>query len=259
MTDLAVLAQAACTAARAAGELLRSRPRDVHHKGTIDLVTEIDLASEACIREVLERLVPGVPVQGEEGGGRTDGSRWVVDPLDGTTNFVHGYPAYTVSIAYCEGPLPLAGAIYDPLTDRLTTAYVGGGTTVNDRRVSVSPTPRLIDALAVTGFPYGVRMDAAFYLTFVERVLRNAQGLRRSGSAAFDLATLACGQCDIFWEYGLKPWDTAAGAVLVREAGGVVSRVDGGAWAPGDETVLATNGHLHEAVVTLFRTGEGVG
>lgn len=258
MTDLAELASAAAAAAREAGALLRNRPRDVHHKGIIDLVTEIDLASEACIRTVLERLAPGIPVQGEEGGGVTTGARWVVDPLDGTTNFVHGYPAYTVSIAFCDGPTPRVGAIYDPLTDRLTAGYTGGGTTVNGERVSVSPTRSLIEALAITGFPYAVRTNTAFYLGFVERVLRSTQGLRRSGSAAFDFTTLACGQGDIFWEFGLKPWDTAAGAVLVQEAGGLVTRLDGSAWAPGDETVLATNGHIHDAIVGLFHAGDEV-
>ena len=257
--DLAALAAAATTAAREAGALLRSRPRDVHHKGIIDLVTEIDLASEACIRGVLERLAPGIPVQGEEGGGATTGARWVVDPLDGTTNFVHGYPAYTVSIAFCVGPTPSVGVIYDPLTDRLTAAFTGGGTRMNGERVTVSPTRALIDTLAITGFPYAARTNTSFYLGFVDRVLRHTQGVRRSGSAAFDFTTLACGQGDIFWEFGLKAWDTAAGAVLVREAGGLVTRLDGSAWSPGDETVLATNGYVHEAIVGLFRAGDEVG
>lgn len=246
------LLAAAAEAARSAGELLRGRPRTVDHKGIIDLVTEIDLASEARIREVMARRTPDIPVMGEELGGVTDGVRWVVDPLDGTTNFVHDYPAYTVSIGLCDGPEPILGAIYDPIRDRLFLAARGGGTTCNGAPVHVSETRRLIDALGVSGFPYAVREESPFYLGFVDKVLRSCQGFRRSGSAAFDFTSVACGQADFFWEFGLKPWDTAAGAVLVREAGGLVTALDGGPWVPGDRVVLASNGHLHEDLVQLL-------
>lgn len=243
---------AAVTAAREAGALLRGRPARVDHKGVIDLVTELDLASEARIRDVLGRLTPGVPVMGEETGGATTGLRWVVDPLDGTTNFVHDYPAYTVSIGLCDGDDPIAGVIYDPIRDRLFAAERGHGATLDGTRLRVSETRALIDALGVTGFPYGVRADVRFYLAFVEAALLATQGVRRSGSAAYDFTTVACGQADFFWEFGLKPWDTAAGAAIVREAGGVVTALDGSAWKPGDRDVLASNGHLHEALVHLF-------
>jgi myo-inositol-1(or 4)-monophosphatase len=253
VNDLAMLLDAATTAARAAGAILRRRPSRVEQKGAaIDLVTEVDLASEAEIRAVLGRLCPDLPVQGEEGGGATTGLRWVVDPLDGTTNFVHDYPAYVVSIGLCDGALPLVGVLYDPLRDHLYTAARGLGAARNGAPLRVSDTRDLIRALAVTGFPYRVHDGAADYLALVARVLEQCQGLRRSGSAAFDLGTVAAGQADAFWEFGLNAWDTAAGAVIVREAGGAVTRLDGSEWAPGDHSVLATNGHVHDAMVALF-------
>lgn len=240
-------------AARAAGALLRERPARVDHKGVVDLVTEVDLASERLIREHL--AVAGIPIQGEEGGGATTGTRWAVDPLDGTTNFVHGFPFYCVSIALVEGEEPSIGVIYDPVRDRLFSAARGEGATVDGARLQVSGTRSLDDALSVTGFPYDRRTRASTYLPRVAAALTHTQGLRRSGSAAMDLATLASGCSDLYWEEQLKPWDTAAGAVLVREAGGVVTRIDGTAWNPGSPDVLATNPWLHEAVVRLLTAG----
>lgn len=255
--ELDTLVAAAAVAAREAGAILRRRPARVDRKGgAIDLVTEIDLASEACIRQVLGARTPDVPVQGEEGGGVTTGLRWVVDPLDGTTNFVHNYPAYVVSIGLCDGPTPLAGVIYDPLRDHLYRAARGGGAFREEaagvERLRVSDTRELLSALVVTGFPYRVHEGAGAYLALVARVLEATQGLRRSGSAAFDLATVSSGRVDAFWEFGLNAWDTAAGAAIVVEAGGVVSAVDGAPWAPGDHGVLATNGFVHEAMIRLF-------
>lgn len=248
--DLHVLLVAAEGAAKSAGALLRSRPKRVDHKGAVDLVTEVDLASEERIRRLLEPH--GIPVQGEEAGGATTGVRWVVDPLDGTTNFVHGYPAYCVSVALVDGDLPVLGCIYDPLRDLCFSAARGHGAHVDAERLRVSETRELADALGVTGFPYDRRERADFYLGHVKRVLQAGHGVRRSGSACWDLATLAAGQCDFFWEYGLKPWDTAAGAVLVEEAGGRVTRLDGGPWNPDVPEILATNGWLHDAVARLL-------
>ncbi len=248
--DLADLAAAAERAAREAGQLLLRRPAEVHHKGAIDLVTEVDIASERCIRAALAPL--GIPVQGEEAGGPQAGERWVVDPLDGTTNFVHGYPAYCVSIAFVAGNVPLVGAIYDPLRDAAFSGFAGGGARRNGVPLRVSECRSLEQALCVTGFPYDRRERASFYLRYVDRVLRRTQGMRRSGSAAMDMATLASGQSDVFWEFGLKAWDTAAGQLLVAEAGGVVSRLSGRTHAPGAPDVLATNPWLHEQAVALF-------
>lgn len=244
------LADHASRAAKQAGELLRQRPTTVRHKGAIDLVTEIDLASERCIRAALAPT--GIPVQGEEDGGVTEGTRWVVDPLDGTTNFVHGFPFYCVSIALVNGESPVVGVIYDPVRDHLYVGTAGGGARRNGEPLSVGGVRTLDEALCVTGFPYDRRDKAHVFLAYVERVLRFTQGMRRSGSAAMDLATVAAGQVDIFWEFGLKPWDTAAGQVLVVEAGGVVSRLSGQKHRPGAPSVLATNPWLHESVVALF-------
>ncbi len=262
--DLLTFAIAAERAAVSAAELLRRRPERVDHKGAIDLVTEIDLASEARIRRILGEQTPGVPVQGEEGGGVTSGLRWVVDPLDGTTNFVHDYPAYCVSIALVDDETPLVGCIADPVRGRVYIAAKGHGARVRwrvrgrpvDRNLEVSQVRTLDQALGVTGFPYDRQQHAAFYLSFVERALRTSQAIRRSGSAAVDLATLSCGASDYFWEFGLKAWDTSAGVVLIEEAGGKVSRMDGSTHRPGDPEIVATNGWLHEEVLAMLKGWE---
>lgn len=252
--DLAFLARCAEDAARAAGQLLLKRPDRVDTKyNAIDLVTEVDLASEACIREVLGRLTPDIPVQGEEGGGVVTGLRWVVDPLDGTTNFVHDYPAYVVSIGLCQDQRPLAGCVYHPLTRQAFTAWRGGGAWRDGERIQASAVTTPDRALGVTGFPYSRREQIEPLLAYVARALKATHGVRRSGSAAFDLCTVAAGRADYFWEFGLSPWDTAAGAVLVEEAGGRVSRLDGGAWHPGSPDVLASNPWIHDALVRLLQ------
>ncbi len=252
MKSLLDLAGVAERAAREAGVLLRARPMRVEHKGALDLVTEVDLASERCIRAALEREAPGIAIQGEEGGGATTGTRWSVDPIDGTTNFVHGFPFYCVSIALIEGDEPVVGVIYDPIRGELYRAARGSGATINGARVHVSATSTVADALAITGFPYDRRERLRFYLGYLERVLRSAQGIRRTGSAAMDLATLAAGRADFLWEFHLKPWDTSAGVVLVREAGGTVTRLDGSAWQPDAPDILASNGALHDAVIGVL-------
>ncbi len=255
MNDLAAAARLAERVARHAGELLRTRPTRVTHKGAIDLVTEIDLASEARIREHLARETPDLPVQGEEGGGVREGLRWVVDPLDGTTNFVHGYPCYAVNVALVDGVRPLVGCTYDPVRDRAHVAWRGGGSWVDGSRARVSETAALADALCVTGFPYDRRERADAYLAYVGRVLRATHGMRRSGSAAMDLAMLAEGASDLFWEFGLKPWDTSAGVVLLEEAGGRVTRLDAGVWTPEAPEIVASNARFHDDALALLGAG----
>lgn len=240
----------AVRAARAGGEHLRRRPAHVDYKGAIDLVTEVDLASEAAIREVL--AASGIPVQAEEGGGVSSGTRWVVDPLDGTTNFVHDYPFYCVAIALVHDVVPVVGVVYDPLRDQVYAAARGQGATRDDVPIVVSGAASLEVSLAVTGFPADGRARAGELLALVERVLQNTRGVRRSGSAAMDMAMVAAGQVDFFWEFGLKAWDTAAGQCLVTEAGGTVSRLDGAVHVPGAPEVLASNGRLHAGVVRLL-------
>lgn len=241
---------AASAAARRAGQLLKARPAQVRHKGAIDLVTEVDLASEACIREALAGT--GVPVHGEEGGGAASGTRWVVDPLDGTTNFVHGFPLYCVSIALVEGEVPVVAAIFDPVRDHLYAARRGGGATREGVALAVSETAALDHALGITGFPYSRRERMPELLPYFQRALVRTQGVRRGGSAAMDLALLASGAADYFWEFGLAPWDTAAGVLLVEEAGGRVSRLDGSRWSLDAPMIVATNGRLHDDVLEML-------
>ncbi len=238
---------AAITAAHAAGEILRTRPAHrVSHKGAVDLVTEIDLRCEAAVREVLETATPGVPILAEEGGGAWSAStRWIVDPLDGTTNFVHGFPFYCVSIALEEAGELTLGVLYDPVRDRTFTAERGHGAAVDGQRLQVSDCRSLDNALIASGFAYDRRERAAEYLAFVQRILERSQGFRRCGSAAMDLAMVATGQIDGYWEFNLKPWDVAAGALLVSEAGGRIGAIGGGPLDINAPQALASNGHIH--------------
>lgn len=248
MRELAV----AVEAARAAAEILRAADgaQRVSHKGVVDLVTEIDEAAEAAVRAVLQRHTPDIPVLGEEGGGAWDArTRWIVDPLDGTTNFVHGFPWYCVSVALEVDGERAVGVILEPIRDRLFTAARGAGAACNGTPIHVSTCATLDHALVATGFPYDRRERAHVYTSQVERMLRRSQGIRRAGAAALDLALVAAGQLDAYWEHNLRPWDMAAGALLVEEAGGMVTSHAGQAeldarWpAP-----LATNGLLHSAM-----------
>jgi len=247
----------AVEAARAAGRIQRERfgtPFAVRHKGAVDLVTEVDLACEEAIREALAQLAPGTAVLGEEGGTRgadAGADRWIVDPLDGTTNYAHGYPIFCVSIAWEEGRAVRLGAIYDPLRDELFTAEQGRGARLNDLPIRTSTTCALGDALLATGFPYDRDTNARNYDEFRELTQRT-QGVRRGGAAALDLAYVACGRLDGFWEPGLQPWDLAAGCLLVAEAGGAVTGYGGGPFTPYDRDVVASNGPLHRALVHVL-------
>jgi len=244
-------------AARLAGDIIHEHSAtEVDHKGAVDLVTEVDLACEAAIREALEKGCPGVPVLGEEGGGGEGATtRWIVDPIDGTTNFVHGYPSYCVSIALQrDGELEI-GVIYDPVRDRLYSAEKGRGATVDGDPIRVTDCGDLNQALLASGFPYDRREHAARYLAYVKAFIERAQGFRRAGSAAMDMVFLASGAVDGFWEFNLQPWDIAAGTVLVREAGGVVTQMDGSPLDLMRPQILASNGRLHEVMMGVL---EGV-
>ena len=244
MRDLAV------RAARAAGVIQRKRPKEVLHKGRANLVTEVDLACEAVIRKVLEPS--GYPVLGEEQGGPEANNRWIVDPLDGTTNFVHGFPSYCCSIALeLDGKLEL-GVIFDPIRNRLYEAQRGQGALCNGERISVSTCSSLDQALVASGFAYDRREQADFYLRFVKVFLERAQGFRRAGAAALDLAMVACGELDGFWEFNLNPWDIAAGVLIVEEAGGSASDIDGSGLGLNEGRILATNGLIHSSMRTAI-------
>jgi myo-inositol-1(or 4)-monophosphatase len=225
----------------------------VSHKGAIDLVTRIDLAAEAAIRAVLAERTPDIAVLAEEGGGaRAAATRWIVDPLDGTTNFVHGFPAYAVSIGLQVDGVMEVGCIYDPLRDHLYTATRGGGAACNGTPIRVSTESDLGHALLLTGFPYDRQQRAAEYLRIVQAFLERCRGIRRAGSAALDFAHIAAGRADGFWELGLSPWDVSAGVLLVAEAGGTVTDMSGGPLDIDRPRVLASNGQIHAEMARVL-------
>ena len=226
----------------------------VDKKGSIDLVTEVDLACERMCRETLAERFPDHDVLAEElGGSARDGSpsrfRWVFDPLDGTTNYAHGLPIYCSSLALEIDGRSEVAAIYDPTRRELFTGERGEGAYVNGRALRVSHTQTLIDSLLVTGFPYTVHEESGDLVALFGYVLARARAVRRLGSAALDLCYVAAGRFEAFWEQNLKPWDVAAGALIVEEAGGRVTGMDGGPFDPAAAHLIASNGHLHQEVV----------
>lgn len=256
---LAAMVRVAAKAALEAGAVIRSlydQPHQVRFKGEIDLVTEADLASEKVIIAALKREFPTVPVLAEESSPDYHhipvGPLWIIDPLDGTTNFAHGFPVFAVSIAYSVDGASLAGVIYCPMQDELFLAWRGGGAWLNGRRLAVSRRERLVESLIGTGFPYAIKENLEDVLAKLGKVLPQVRDLRRAGAAAVDLAYVACGRLDGFWERELKPWDTAAGYLLVKEAGGRVSDLGGGPWDPYHPEILASNALLHDALVELL-------
>ena len=236
--------------------LRRSAGDSVVQKGAVDLVTQVDLAAEAAICAVLARDSPGVPILAEErGGARSAHTRWIIDPLDGTTNFVHGFPHYAVSVALeVDGQLQ-AGCIADPRTGAVALAARGLGATLDGQRLQVSDTPDLDAALFLTGFAYDRRERPDFYLDRVRRALVAGQGLRRCGAATHDFLHIAIGRADVYWEFNLGPWDVAAGILLVEEAGGRVTDLSGACVNVGQPEILATNARLHDAALELLGSG----
>jgi myo-inositol-1(or 4)-monophosphatase len=256
--DPILLRDAATEFAREAGALVRAGHGAVHapeRKGRIDLVTEYDKRSEALLLGRIAERFPGHAVLAEESGeraGAARGVRWMVDPLDGTTNFSHNYPFFCVSVGVeVDGELA-AGAVYDPVRDEMYAAAAGAGATVNGTPLSVSAVDGLEDALLVTGFPYDVREHPERHLPAFHAFLMRAQGIRRDGSAALNLCYLAAGRFDGFWEGHLAAWDVAAGALIVREAGGRVTDYAGGAFRVDGRRILATNGRLHPAMMEVL-------
>lgn len=224
----------AVRAARAAGSIIaRNAGRldrvQVERKGDNDFVSEVDRLAEQEVVGTLKKAYPDHVVVGEESGGDIRGDYvWVVDPLDGTTNFLHGFPHFSVSIALLHRGNVEVGVVYDPSRDELFTAKRGGGATLDGRRIRMAPRRGLAEAVIATGFPYTTPENLAPQMAMVADVLRRAGDIRRTGSAALDLAWLACNRLDGFWELGLNQWDIAAGTLLVREAGGIVGDLDGG-------------------------------
>ncbi len=225
------LVLAAEEAARRAGRVLADRfegERTIEYKGGIDLVTDADRAAEeACLGFIRSEFPDHAILAEESGASRGESYRWIVDPLDGTTNYSHRVPHFCVSVAVEGAEGLLAGVVFDPLRQELFAASRGGGATLNGRPISIGRIQTLDKALLCTGFPYDVREKPDAPLGLFNRIMRHAQGIRRTGSAALDLAYVACGRFDGFFEFGLKPWDIAAGALLVQEAGGSMTRIDG--------------------------------
>lgn len=245
-----------------AGQIQRERYGQnvqVDLKGAIDLVTEVDHACEAAILEVIRARFPEHDIVTEETDLARTGSRhvWIVDPLDGTTNFAHSYPMFCASVALTVDGESVAGAVFDPLRDELFTAEKGSGAHLNGRRLHVTREERLIQSLIITGFPYDLHEKLVERLTPFIRVMGRARAVRRAGSAAIDLSYVAAGRADGFWEAVLKPWDMAAGRLLVEEAGGKVTRFDGTSVSVGPDEIAATNGHIHDELLAALRENLG--
>jgi myo-inositol-1(or 4)-monophosphatase len=229
--SLEALLQTAEVSARRAGALLRERflgVRTIEYKGGIDLVTDADRASEAELVALIRARHPAHSVLAEEGGMTPgQGMCWYVDPLDGTTNYAHQVPHFCVTVGVANGGELLAGAVFDPMRDELFSASKGRGATLNGKALRASAATSLHRALVCTGFPYDVRENPEAPLGLFNRIIRQVQGVRRMGAAALDLSYVAAGRLDGYFEFGLKPWDIAAGALIVREAGGAVFQIDG--------------------------------
>ena len=244
-----------------AGEIQMSRRESgfqIDKKGTIDLVTEVDLECEKMCRAVLAERFPHHDILAEElssgpGQPRTSRYRWVFDPLDGTTNYAHGLPVFCASLGLEIDGRAEVGAIYDPTRKELFTGERGQGAFVNGSRLRVSATRTLLDALLVTGFPYDVHEKLVPLLAMFGAFLGEARAVRRLGSAALDLCYVAAGRFDGFWEQTLKPWDVAAGALIVEEAGGRITGMDGSQFDPGAAHLVASNGQIHEAMLGVIR------
>ncbi len=243
--------------ARRAGRLLADeRPAnlEVEYKGAVDLVTEMDRRAEEMIVETITSTFPDHRIVAEEGSDKDSTSefRWYIDPLDGTTNYTHGLPIYCVSIALEHGGELVCGAVYDPSQEEMYTAAMGDGARCNGNAIRVSRESALRKSLLVTGFPYDIRESEDNNLTHFARFAKAGQAVRRLGSAALDLCWVAAGRFDGFWELKLSPWDMAAGVVLVREAGGLVTDFDGAVYDVHSGRILATNGNIHSEMKAVL-------
>lgn len=251
------LVAVAAEAALRAGGIQKSRYETdvaIELKGVLDLVTEVDRQCEAAILETIRSRFPDHDVIAEETGQVLRGSRytWCIDPLDGTTNFAHGYPCFCASVGVALDGKPVAGAVYDPLRDELFTGEDGAGSHVNGRRLQVSKRSVLLESLLITGFPYNLRDDVPGKLRDFNRMMGKARAVRRDGSAALDLCFVAAGRAEGYWEERLSPWDMTAGRIIVTEAGGRCSRYDGSAVAMGPDEIVASNGAVHEALLAAL-------
>lgn len=262
MDNLDAVLRTAAAIARQAGQVVLEgwgRAGTIGYKGEVDLVTDHDRRSEALIVAALQRAFPDHAIHAEEKGAVNHTRSpylWLIDPLDGTTNFAHGFPVFAVSLGLLHRGEPLVGVVYDPARDECFSAIRGGGATLNGRPIRVSSVPSLDTALLATGFPYDRRARPDNNVGLVARFVRRCQGLRRAGAAALDLAYVACGRLDGYWELRLHPWDVAAGALLVLEAGGQASDLIGGPNYLSAEQIVASNGPIHAQMLEVLALGD---
>jgi len=257
MSEVKEIMGTAVLAAKVAGKFAFEhidKVKEISYKGGANnLVTDID---KKCEKMILDRIIAKFPshsILAEETGDHSPGNavKWVVDPLDGTTNFAHGFPVFCCSIGVLLEGEARVGVVYDPTRDELFTAVKGEGASMNGRKISVSETSVLAESLVATGFAYDIEGKVA-NIDYFKRALHEVQAVRRAGSAAIDLCYAACGRFDGFWEFGLAPWDTAAAHLIVQEAGGVVTARDRGEYDIFKKEIVATNGKVHTEMLALF-------
>jgi len=248
---------AALKAACAAGDVIEKHfnsPLEIRFKGEIDPVTNVDIKAQETILKILKNAFPGHSFLTEEDSSQKCSSDycWIIDPMDGTVNFIHRIPYVCVSIALMHKGKIVCGVVHAPMLCETYSAQAGGGAWVNKKRIHVSPERTLVRSLAITGFPYSVHTSAKRHAGVMARVLEKVQGVRRFGSAAIDLAYVASGKSEVFWEEELKPWDVAAGSLILKEAGGKITDFSGGKNFIFGGTMLATNGILHRPMLELL-------
>ena len=249
--------------AHQAGALLMKKfdqSMEIHYKGDINLVTEADKMSENLIIAAIRQNFPDHGILSEESPAILDGSsmRWIIDPLDGTTNYAHGYPVFCVSIGLEKEGRIILGVIYDPTRQDTFLAVRGSGAYLNGKRLAVSATLELTKSLLATGFPYDIRESKENNLNYFNVMAKSVQAIRRAGAAALDIAYVAAGRFDGFWELKLQPWDMAAACLLVEEAGGKITDITGSTWNILSPNILVSNGRIHEQMIAVFqRTAAG--
>ncbi len=256
--NLDPIIKTATAATQKGSEILRSyfaKQFEIRKKGIKDLVTQADIESEAAIIQVIQERFPDHTTLAEESGlsRKISEYRWVIDPLDGTTNFAHGLPLFAVSIAFQHQGVTQLGMVANPISGETFSAITGQGAYLNGVKITVSDTPQIADSLLVTGFPYDINQNLGQLLPRFNRILLAAQAVRRLGAAALDLCFVACGRFDGFWEERLKPWDTAAGELIAREAGARVTNFDNQSFQLDHLEIAATNAHIHNELLDLLK------
>ena len=252
----------AVAAALSAGRIQKERAGrigEIQYKSEIDPVTEVDLLCEKEIIASIKKQFPGHAFLAEESGAMEGDADhlWIIDPLDGTVNYAHGYPCYCVSIGYQRKGEVVVGVVYNPCLDELFVAEKGSGATLNGKPIAVSTTTDLKKSLLATGFAYDINESSDNNLDHFQNFIKACQAIRRPGSAAMDLCYTAMGRFEGFWELKLHPWDYAAGWLMIEEAGGKVTRCDGSPFEMGDRSILTSNGHIHQAMVDVLQKGTG--